>query len=219
MKASGVYEILNTVTGRRYIGSAVCLSAREKQHFSALRRNKHHNIKLQQSFFKHGASAFKFLPILTCSKRMLFFYEQQLLDKVSPEYNLSPTAGTPLGVKHSAASRANMSAAHKGRGQTRAVLQKMSDTLRGRAMPLAQRDKIRAAHLGKKMSPSAVEKSARARKGRKLSSEHREKLRLSLLGNTYAKGGKGRTLSDVHRARIKMSARARNNLPVVDIVL
>lgn len=43
---SGVYAITNTATGKRYIGSAVNIKKRWREHLHNLRKNKHHSKKL-----------------------------------------------------------------------------------------------------------------------------------------------------------------------------
>ena len=92
---SGIYEILNTANGKRYIGQAVNFAKRWKKHLTELRGGRHHSRHLQSAWNKHGETTFRFLPILTCAKSMLSFYEQQLLDKAKPEYNIQPIAGSP----------------------------------------------------------------------------------------------------------------------------
>lgn len=66
---SGIYEIVNTVNGKRYIGSAKKFKIRWSKHVSALRLCKHHSRHLQAAWNKYGEAAFKFLPILTCQQR------------------------------------------------------------------------------------------------------------------------------------------------------
>lgn len=110
---SGVYEILNTVNGKRYIGQTSNLKARWREHRKTLRGKRHPNKHLQAAWNKYGEAAFKFLPILTCSVTMLDFYEQQLLDKVSPEYNIakdvrSPGRGCKMLLEHKEALRERM---------------------------------------------------------------------------------------------------------------
>ena len=105
---SGIYEILNTVNGKRYVGSSVNMGKRWGHHRNGLDSQRHNNQKLQRAWNKYGAGAFRFLPILTCARSMLHFYEQQLLDKVKPEYNIavradSPSAGIALSSAHKAA--------------------------------------------------------------------------------------------------------------------
>jgi group I intron endonuclease len=113
--SAGIYEILNTTSGKRYIGSASNLKKRWRDHSRELNRGMHYSILLQRAWNKYGGAAFKFLPILTCAKSMLLFYEQQLLDKARPEYNINPTAGSRVGARHSPETRAKISAALVGR--------------------------------------------------------------------------------------------------------
>jgi group I intron endonuclease len=57
---SGIYKIVNTVTGDCYVGSAVNIGDRKLKHFHQLRHNKHHSKYLQRSFNVHGEAAFVF---------------------------------------------------------------------------------------------------------------------------------------------------------------
>ena len=78
----GVYQIKNTINGKRYIGSSNQVKRRFYLHKWDLRRGKHHSITLQRSWDKHGKAAFLFKPILYCSVDDLHFYEQLFLDKM-----------------------------------------------------------------------------------------------------------------------------------------
>ena len=53
-KISGVYQIVNELNGHRYIGSSKNIQHRILVHRSALRRNSHHSIYLQNAFNKYG---------------------------------------------------------------------------------------------------------------------------------------------------------------------
>lgn len=100
MKVSGVYEIVHLPTGRRYIGSAVHYGKRKKLHLCQLRNGKHHNRHLQNAWHKYGEDQFKFNLLLVCARDMVLFYEQRCIDGFAPEFNVAPTAGSALGVKH-----------------------------------------------------------------------------------------------------------------------
>lgn len=78
----GVYQIKNTINGKRYIGSSNQVKRRFYLHKWDLRRGKHHSITLQRSWDKYGEQAFSFEPIIYCSVDDLHFYEQHCLDKV-----------------------------------------------------------------------------------------------------------------------------------------
>ena len=56
---AGVYKIVNTATGACYVGQSQRLKKRIKEHFRLLRRNRHPNSLLQNSFNKHGSDQFK----------------------------------------------------------------------------------------------------------------------------------------------------------------
>lgn len=47
---SGVYAIVNTLNGKKYVGSTKCFKERFAEHRSQLRSNKHKNIHLQNAF-------------------------------------------------------------------------------------------------------------------------------------------------------------------------
>lgn len=53
----GVYKILNTKTGKFYIGSSKDINKRFKDHIRKLKNCVHHSAKLQNSCNKHGVSS------------------------------------------------------------------------------------------------------------------------------------------------------------------
>lgn len=59
----GIYVITNTVTGKAYIGSSVCIRKRWWWHRSQLRRGAHHSAHLQAAWLKYGEAAFSFAII------------------------------------------------------------------------------------------------------------------------------------------------------------
>ncbi len=73
MRITGIYSILNTVTGKIYIGQAVDFDKRVKNHVSKLRNNSHYNKAMQADCDKYGIKSFKFrvvrkVPILLLNK-------------------------------------------------------------------------------------------------------------------------------------------------------
>ena len=90
----GIYRILNTKTGKSYVGSAYDIEVRWKGcngHIAMLKRNQHNSIKLQRSFHKHGLEAFEFSILEECSEDQLFFKEAfwiAKLDSVDNGYNM-----------------------------------------------------------------------------------------------------------------------------------
>jgi group I intron endonuclease len=95
--SSGVYEIVNTVDGKRYVGSASDIKGRWAVHRHGLSRGKHHSRYLQAAWNKHGGDQFVFRALLFCDKPNLLLYEQAAMDALSPEYNLAKFASSCLG--------------------------------------------------------------------------------------------------------------------------
>lgn len=155
LEKSGVYEILNTISGRRYIGSAVCFRKRFYVHRCNLRARNHHSPKLQNAWNKHGEEKFIFTPLLVCAKKDLLLYEQRSIDLLKPFYNIAPNARSMLGFKHPPISRARMAAAasaRKGRVCSAVTRAKIAATLRGQPMSAERRRKQSEAKLGKPWS-------------------------------------------------------------------
>ena len=220
---SGIYQILNTVNGKRYIGSAVCFKTRWNNHKNSLVRGIHQP-HLQNAWNKYGADKFEFEILLLCSKENLLFYEQLLLDAFKGNlYNISPTAGNVLGMKHTEEARRKMSLnnamqyqeyrdkvsrALTGRKANPEAVKKTADSNRGkkrspefkaliseynRNRPQEMKDKLRTSRLGVPHTESAKEKLRAANLGRPVSEETRAKI---------SKAGKGKTISQEHKDKI-----------------
>lgn len=141
---TGIYQIVNKVNGKRYIGSAVSLYGRKKDHISRLNRRNHYNKHLQRSYNKYGKENFKFEIIMHCSKEHLIFFEQKHIDKYDFEkelYNIYPTAGSSLGVKHSNETKEKWSIAKKGKKRNPDHVKKIADSQRGQKRQKVSREK------------------------------------------------------------------------------
>lgn len=208
---SGIYEILNAENGKRYIGSATRLAKRFAVHRHGLRRGVHHSLKLQRAWDKHGEASFAFRVLLVCAPEDLIMYEQRCIDIFRPEYNILPTAGSCLGVKHSAEARKRMSEGGKGKvltpehrakisvaqkgksvsPETRARMSEASignTKLLGRRLTVEHRTNIAKGNIGKKLSPETRAKLSAARVGKKIgpqSPEHRAKIAAANKGRKW----------------------------------
>jgi len=101
---AGIYKIENLVNRKIYIGSSVDIKNRWRQHLGYFSRGKHGNVYLQRAWDKYGAESFKFDIIEKCDAKILAEREQYFMDffdACKTGYNLSPTAGSNLGVIHS----------------------------------------------------------------------------------------------------------------------
>lgn len=75
MSDIGIYMILNTINGKKYIGQSKQLIRRYRRHFSELRNNNHVNSHLQRAWNKYGGVNFDFKVILNCDEDDLTYYE------------------------------------------------------------------------------------------------------------------------------------------------
>jgi len=102
---SGIYMIRNTKDGKYYIGSAVDLSKRQKQHWNALRAGRHLNRHLQAAWNRDGEAAFSFFTLaFVADKARLIEFEQGYIDSYMAHrnkcgYNARPQAGSNFGTR------------------------------------------------------------------------------------------------------------------------
>jgi len=106
---TGIYEIRNITNGRIYIGSAVNISKRWRDHLRQLESNNHHSKFMNRCWNKHGKESFVFRVLENCCKEHLINREQHYIDILKPEYNTAQKAGSQLGYKHSKETRKKMS--------------------------------------------------------------------------------------------------------------
>lgn len=168
MQPSGIYEIRNTVNGKRYIGSSIHFYRRRSRHFRSLRKGIHHSSGLQRAWNKYGEESFQFQPLLICSPENLLLYEQIAIDGMKPEYNICQRAGSSFGVKHTEKTKAIL--AEKSRGNKNCV---------GKTIPPEARAKMSAAKIGRKLSLAHRMKISAASKLNGISEETRRKMVLS----------------------------------------
>lgn len=194
---SGVYQILNTVNGKCYVGSSKNIAVRWEQHRAMLSKGTHHNQKLRNSVGKHGLAVFVFSVLEECPQESNMDRELHwitALDSVATGYNTRWRPDSNLGVKHSAESRENMGASRRGkpfsaeakRNMSRAqqlakrdlsaMVKVSADKRRGVPLPEETRAKVSAALKGKKKSPEHVAKVAAAHLGTKRSEATRAKI-------------------------------------------
>jgi group I intron endonuclease len=147
----GVYQIINLVTGHKYIGSTKYLTGRERQHLNDLRKKKHKNPRLQRAFNKYGEKNFKFEIICECEIKNLLVEEQKELDRHNKKnmYNICKIAGSTLGIKHSATERARKSKVQKGKRPSDETIEKIRNTLTGVKHTPERRKNLSIAHKGK----------------------------------------------------------------------
>ncbi|HDZ37886.1 MAG TPA: hypothetical protein ENH62_06325 [Marinobacter sp.] len=158
---SGVYEILNTVNGNRYVGQASDVEHRWGDHKWCLSSNRHENEHLQRAYNKYGVDFFVYILLEEVEDlEMLTEREQHWMDLHDRNvlYNMCPAAGSTLGYKHSEEAKKKMSIARMGEKNH---------------------------NYGKKPSAECRKKISIAKTGKKLSEEHKKKVSLAQLGDKH----------------------------------
>lgn len=196
LKQSGIYEIVNTVNGKRYIGSATRLRKRFASHRCYLRKGMHHSQPLQKAWDKYGEAAFIFAPILICAPAELLFYEARCLAVLTPEYNVATAVDNAMrGRKHSADTRAKIGAAQKGKIVSAETRGRISRAGVGRVCSVETR-----LRRGRSLLGNTNAAGSKGRTGAKASDALRAKL---------AAAHKGVPLSDAHRAAMSAAQKRR----------
>jgi group I intron endonuclease len=191
---TGIYSIRQKSTGREYVGSAVNIVKRWKDHRRQATAGRHHSRFLQRAWSKCGSGDFEFRVLLVCARDDLIQYEQACMDGLEPVFNTSPTAGSQLGFKmsddakrkmsvaakrtknrtgipHTPESKAKISASRMGKGGGPRTLErrrKISEALTGRKLPEETRKKISESLRGHKQSAETIAKRVKKLRGRKM---------------------------------------------------
>lgn len=185
LNSAGIYQIVNTVNGNVYIGSAKNFRVRWALHVGTLQKAKHANSRLQNDWNIFGEEAFEFTAIEEVKDlSALYPREQFYIDSQNPYYNICRTVGRGrLGLTNSPEHRARVSAGKMGHVHSDETKLKMSEAAKKRGISLHARTLI-----------------SEALRGRKVSDETRARLSASLKGKIA-----GRTLAPAHIAKIKAS--------------
>jgi len=86
---SGIYCIINIKNGKQYIGSSKNIRTRLYNHFYTLKKLKHCNILLQNSWNNNTENDFNFYILEKCEENKLISREQFYIDILKPLYNIT----------------------------------------------------------------------------------------------------------------------------------
>jgi group I intron endonuclease len=201
---TGIYQIKNTVTGKIYIGSAVDIDKRWREHIRTLSNNKHHSVTLQRSYNKHNTSDFIFEVIEECDRSVLIEREQYWIDELNSYkngYNCSPTAGSPLGVKRSDELKQKLSELHIG------LQAGKNHPMWGRKHSEESKRKMSESLKGKKQNPEVAKKRNENNRGKKRSEKFRKNLSEKMKGRPSPM--KGKKFSEEHKKKLSEAAKNR----------
>jgi group I intron endonuclease len=116
MRLCGIYNIVNKINGKIYIGSSNDINRRFYIHKRKLNKNSHDNKHLQLSWNKYGINNFELKIIERCNEDVLLLREQYYLDDAKNNkekcYNsnfISTKPPSPLGKKSSVETRNKLS--------------------------------------------------------------------------------------------------------------
>lgn len=176
--ASAIYAIVNRETRDMYVGSAVSVNRRWATHRRDLTRKTHYNTRLQRAHDKYGAGVFDWEIVQFVEDRKhLIAQEQFWIDFFKPAYNGRPVANSPLGTKHSAETRAKMSASAKKRGFSDEHRQNISKAKKGICtISEEQKKRLSDLNMGKVLSAETRAKIATTSKGRYHTEEAKQKI-------------------------------------------
>lgn len=203
---TGVYQILNTVNGKRYVGSAACFRKRWAVHRANLRKGSHRNRLLQNSWNKHGETAFAFMVIEYCHRSSCVPTEQKHIDGLraaesSCGYNLRAVAASNLGFKNKPDAILRMSAAKKKNYEdNEEYRRKLSVAGKGRKASDLSRQRMSQSQKGKTRSPESIAKRAETMKGLYIDPEYKARM---------SKCHTGKTATEETRKKISLSNKGR----------
>lgn len=84
---SGLFRVVNKVTGRFYSGNTTNFVASKKSHFKKLRKNVHSNYLLQRDWIKYGEAAFEYVveERVEPERDLLIAAHQAVLNQITSE--------------------------------------------------------------------------------------------------------------------------------------
>lgn len=202
MCKSGVYQIILKADGRSYIGSAVNIITRWKDHRLNSKKEKDIQV-ISRAIAKYGVDAFTWNILETCPVNQLLIREQYWLDLIRPfadenrGFNVRKIANSNIGIKRSIESRKkqsktmsgrlkteehklNMSKSwHKNRGEE--YYKMLSDRIKGDNNPAKRkevREKISKSMTGKTWKHDAVRVANH--KAQRIGKKHSEQSRANM---------------------------------------
>lgn len=237
-KIPGVYRVWLS-DSHFYIGRSSDVENRCRIHLRDLKRDKHPNPHMQNTFNKYeGSFRWELLALLEPAQAKQL--EQELIDQHLNDYlcmNICPSSEIPnrKGRKNSPEHRARISEARKGltfgpdarknmsEAQQKRFAEGWPETLRKSMMETrdteSYRSKLSASLRGKKLSAEHKAKISESSKNRIVSEETKLKLSTALKGKprgetwreNLSKSLKGRKLSEETKAKMKTAQTRRQN--------
>jgi group I intron endonuclease len=233
---SGVYKITNKINNKIYIGSCKEFKERARDHFSSLKKNRHHNKHLQSSFNKNGSDAFIFevLEVIDGDKILRTTREKELLDEqiqLNNWQNCFNFHKNPIAAEKSCYSknpeetRKKQSIAHMGNKNmlgkkvSQETIEKRVSKTRGQKRTDEFKKRLSIAHTGKILSKETKEKLSIITKNQWKDPDYRNKNVESRRGRHLTEehkynlslAGKNKIISEEQKKKISI----KNSLPII----
>ncbi len=216
MKSCGIYEWVNILTGKRYVGSSKNIEKRKKEHFQKLDKGIHPNTYLQNAW-DQDRDDFSFTILKTCAQDDLLEWEQFYVDLYGADrlYNVALDIERPsVGLIFSEEARRKISEANKSRKCTEETRRKLSAAKSNlteetrRKLSVARKGKTHSQETRRKISEAVSNPTEETR--HKMSAaksnpteEARRKMSAAQKGKTVTEETR-RKMSVAHKARKKM---------------
>ena len=214
-RVAGIYKLTNLSNERFYVGSAINLSVRKKQHFWHLKSNRHPNKFLQHDFNKCGEQFFVFeileyVQTLTDLTDIEQRYLNECFDNTQTCYNICPVAYSRLGTTHSNEAKKKMSNAWSVERKKKLIKQ-------SRELGLYSMAKEKNPFYGKRHSEEAKRKISKAQKGRKLSEAHKAKIQKTFFIKYGGAPNKGKRKTAIEKYKGMLAQKHRKRIVAINI--
>lgn len=184
-KLCGIYEIVNIVNNKRYIGQSTNINARFRSHKNKLRKNQHRNPYLQNAWNKYGETNFVFNIIQTCKDVELDELEQKYIETCNTcnrEYGYNIDNGGNSNKHLSEETREKISEARKKENLSDETRKKMSDSAKKRCSTQEWKQYYHNVLSGREISEETKSKMRNAHLDNSHSEETRMKIRKAMMG-------------------------------------
>lgn len=160
---TGIYCIYNLVNRKYYVGQAIDIEKRWKQHRQKLNTGKHYNAHLQRAWLQYGEGSFQFMVLECCTEDRLDELEARYIEKYNAYnngYNMTMGGEGTRGFYHTEEHKQYMSQLLTGRVFSDETRTKMSKAARERPYTMTEK------------RVEGFKKTAMALKGRTFSAAH-----------------------------------------------
>lgn len=185
-KLCGIYEIINVINNKRYIGQSTNINTRFRSHKNKLRKNQHRNPYLQNAWNKYGEQNFNFHIIKICNDVELDEFEQKYIEiynTCNREYGYNIDNGGNSNKHLSEETLEKISEARKRENLSEETRKKMSDAAKQRCSTQEWKQYYHNVLSGRELSEETKNKMSESHLGKHHGEETRAKIRKATMGD------------------------------------